>query len=257
MRHPMVFFSFVALPDAKPEEHRAYNLWHQLDHRPENLALPGVAWGDRWARPQDLRTGPASEEYADTDYVAMYWFTDPVEQSVRRWNELGADSYEWGRGPLIPGVQRRLLGFFRPIKGYAAVSARVSADVLPYRPNRGLHLTLTRYAEARSDATHAHHAWEDRVLIPDLLDLDGVAGAWTFSFSHHQSVTMRPRNSPDDAPGVMRIRLLYLDGDLLPTVERIGEIAAAAHQRLPGASAAGARCLMSTTLRTIVPFQDW
>lgn len=55
----------------------------------------------------------------------------------------------------------------------------------------------------------------------------------------------------------MRIRLLYLDGDLLPTVERIGEIAAAAHQRLPGASAAGARCLMSTTLRTIVPFQDW
>jgi hypothetical protein len=36
-----VFFSFVELTD--PSQHRAYNEWHQLDHRPENLLLPGRA----------------------------------------------------------------------------------------------------------------------------------------------------------------------------------------------------------------------
>ena len=46
---PLVFFSFAALDDPGPDHHRRYNEWHQLDHRPENLALPGVAWGDRWA----------------------------------------------------------------------------------------------------------------------------------------------------------------------------------------------------------------
>ncbi|ANH36663.1 hypothetical protein I601_0209 [Nocardioides dokdonensis FR1436] len=43
----LVFFSFIRLEEGSAEDHRAYNRWHQLDHRPENLALPGVAWGDR------------------------------------------------------------------------------------------------------------------------------------------------------------------------------------------------------------------
>ncbi|MFI9411271.1 hypothetical protein [Nocardia gamkensis] len=247
----------MTLQNAGAPEHRSYNIWHQLDHRPENLALPGVAWGDRWSRPEEFRTGPVIDEHAGTDYVAMYWFRDPFEESVRQWNDLGADSFEWGRGPLIPGVHRSLLGFFRPVKGYVAASALVSADVLPYRPNQGLHLTLTRYAEARSDDTHEHHRWEDRSLIPQLLSLDGVAGVWTFSFDHHQHVTMRPRDARGDSVGSMRIRLVYLDGEPLETVARIHDAQTSAARDLPSSAAAGARCLMSTALRTIVPFRDW
>lgn len=256
MAASMVFFSFVALPNATPEEHRVYNHWHLFDHRPENLALPGVTWGDRWARPQDYRTGPAAEEYADVDYVAMYWFAEPFDESVEQWNDLAADSFEWGRGPLIPGVQRPLLGFFRPVKGYAAASSLVSARVLPYRPNRGLHLTLTRYDEARSDETHEHHRWEDRTLIPELLAVEGVAGIWTFSFSHHQQGIMWPRKTTDDAKGSLRIRLAYLDGEPLETTERILERTASATTHLPSATTSHTQCLMSTTLRTIIPFQD-
>lgn len=40
---PLVFISSVALDNSNTEDHRRYNQWHQLDHRPENLALPGVA----------------------------------------------------------------------------------------------------------------------------------------------------------------------------------------------------------------------
>ena len=60
------FFSFIELTD--PEQHREYNEWHQLDHRPENLLLPGVAWGDRWARRRDRDPSTSADgELAGTD----------------------------------------------------------------------------------------------------------------------------------------------------------------------------------------------
>lgn len=55
---------------------------------------------------------------------------------------------------MIPGVRRTLLAFFRPVKGYAAASALVSPGVIPYRPNRGLHLTMTRFAEPYGADAH-------------------------------------------------------------------------------------------------------
>ncbi|WP_244931329.1 hypothetical protein [Nocardioides sp. W7] len=257
----LAFFSFVTLSDATPADHRVYNQWHQLDHRPENLALPGVAWGDRWGRPEDYKAvGTGTDAtHAETDYVAMYWFRSPLEESVGAWDRLGEDSFQWGRGPLLPGVHRNLLGFFRPVKGYAAASALVSPEVLPFRPNRGLHVTLTRHEDHHSAATHARHTWEDRRLIPALLDLDGVAGAWTFSFSHHQKHTTLPMKDTNvHAPSSLRLRLVYLDGEPLETTERIR----AAEQALTDAgegdpSGAGTDVLLSTPVRTIIPWQDW
>lgn len=250
----MVFFSFVTIDDAGPAEHRQYNQWHQLDHRPENLALPGVAWGDRWARPADYRAASRSvPQHEATDYVAMYWFNEPLEQSLREWHELGSDSFQWGRGPLLPGVRRTLLSFFRPVKGYASASALVSPEVLPYRPNRGLHLTLTRYAEPHAPGTHDSFAWEDRTLMPALLDLPGVAGAWTFVFDHHQNHGGLPlATGDDDAPGSLRVRLLYLDDEPLATTERVRARTA---ELLP-ADAAG-ETVFDSPLRTIIPWQDW
>lgn len=54
----------------------------------------------------------AYDDQAGTDYVAMYWFRDPVQHSILQWEQLGMDSVQWGRGPKIPGVRRTLLAFF-------------------------------------------------------------------------------------------------------------------------------------------------
>lgn len=255
---PLVFFSFVALDNSEPDQHRRYNEWHQLDHRPENLALPGVAWGDRWARTDDCRADSiADPEQADTDYVAMYWFRDPVRESVREWEQLGVDSFEWGRGPMIPGVRRTLLAFFRPVKGYAAASSLVSPAVIPYRPNRGLHLTMTRFADPLGAETHDNHRWEDRALIPELLDVPGVAGAWTFSLDRHQGdgLGLRPFGAAD-ARGALRARLLYLDDDTIEVSRRVRAHVSAAETRLSAAADAW-QTVISTPLRTIIPWQDW
>ncbi|OBI43363.1 hypothetical protein [Mycobacterium sp. E796] len=255
---PLTFFSFVALDDPEPELHRRYNAWHQLDHRPENLALPGVAWGDRWARTAECRvTSVADAELADTDYVAMYWFRNPVRQAVREWEQLGVDSFEWGRGPMIPGVRRTLLAFFRPVKGYAAASSLVSPAVIPYRPNRGLHLTMTRFADPLGADTHESHRWEDRILIPELLDIPGVAGAWTFSLVRHQDDGLGLRRSgAADARGALRIRLLYLDDDPVATSLRVRDDIHAAEAKRPDSAVSG-EVMISTPLQTIIPWQDW
>ena len=44
----LAFFSFSAISD--PSMHRAYSQWRQLDHLPENRALDGVIFGERWVR---------------------------------------------------------------------------------------------------------------------------------------------------------------------------------------------------------------
>ena len=255
----LAFFSFVELLDQT--QHRVYNEWHQLDHRPENLALPGVAWGDRWALNDACREHAVigDEQYAGVDYTAMYWFRPPVKESVRAWDELGEASFQWGRGPLIPGVTRRLLGFFKPVKGYVSPHALVDAEVLPFRPNRGLHLTLSRFAESHSIETHEQLTWYDRVRLPDLMQVDGVAGAWTFSFSHHQQHSTLPLGSEaTDAPGSLRIRLLYLDQDVIETTARIREREAELDAAGRGAPRPGAeQILLSTPVRTIIPWQDW
>ena len=255
MFSPLAFFSFVRLTD--PSKYRAYNEWHQLDHRPENLLLPGVVWGERWARTADCAelTAIGDPAYASLDFIAMYWFRDPVERSVAEWTELGERSFQWGRRPELAYVERPFLGFFTPVKGYAAPRVLVSPEALPFRPNLGMRLTLTQVAEPHSLAAERSNRWHDTVGMPILLTLPGVAGGWTFSFSH----TQRPATAPlqggaDRAPASLRLRLLFLDEDPVEAEHaiRIQEDAWAQEATSPSETV-----LLSGPLRAITPWKDW
>ncbi|WP_166868196.1 hypothetical protein [Salinibacterium sp. ZJ70] len=253
----LAFFSFIALTD--PTAHRAYNEWHQLDHLPENLALPGVAHGQRWARRGECgQAGRTSPEFAGVDYAAMYWFRSPLEESLREWDRLGEASFQWGRGPIFPGVARPFLGFFRPVAGIAAGRIGVSSEVLPFRPNRGVHLTMSRYRDHHGLATHERYRWENSELLPALTGLPGVAGAWTFSFSHaqrHSSLSFGNDQSPE--PGSLRVRLVYLDGDPIETSVAIAHTTAEVDRSATALARDAEEVLFSSPLSTIIPWQDW
>ncbi|NKY54360.1 hypothetical protein [Nocardia vermiculata] len=253
------FFSFIELTD--PEQHREYNEWHQLDHRPENLLLPGVAWGDRWARRRDRDPATTADgELAGTDYVAMYWFRPPYERSIAEWTKLGEDSFQWGRGPMLPGVRRSLLAFFTPVKGYVAPRVQVSADALPFRPNRGLHVTVDYLADPHSAQVHEQFRWQDQVRIPDLLTCPGVAGAWTFALHTMQQHPTLPfdQTRREYASGSLRIRLLYLDGDPTTVTAEIAEREQQWDEAGRGAPYPEAeQTLLAGPVHTIVPWQDW
>lgn len=249
-RQPQLnFFSFIKLED--PSVRREYNMWHQLDHLPENRALPGVIWGDRWALTEEYKAA-ARGKYRDIDFVGQYWFADPTDQAVAEWTQLGEDSFQWGRGPLIPGIKRELLAFFKPVKGYTTPAARVSAEVLPMRPHTGVHITAVQFEEAHSLETHEAHFKQDREVIPALIAEEGVIGAWTFSFHSAQRHDSLPFDETEEAErGSMRVRVVFLEGDPLEVSRRLDKI-----ERRLDPQPAGT-LLLSAPLKTITPWQDW
>jgi hypothetical protein len=255
MFSPQAFFSFVRLTDSA--RYRDYNEWHQLDHRPENLLLPGVAWGERWARTPDCAelTTAVVAEYSALDFIAMYWFRDPAEQSVAEWSELAERSFQWGRRPELLYVKRPFTGFFAPVKGYVAPRVLVSEDALPFRPNRGVRLTLTRVKDPHSLEAEQAFRWHDTVGMPGLLAIPGVAGGWTFSFLRVQRHATIPPDGPDFPPGSLRLRLLFLDEDPVRVEHDIRRQEAAWARG--GHLGSAEELLLSGPLRAIIPWQDW
>jgi hypothetical protein len=169
-----------------------------------------VGWGDRWVRtPADAHASTGSDErLLATQYVAMYWFAEPLDRSIQEWQELGERAFQWGRKPDTDWTRRKV-GMFVPLKGYVPERVRVSEDVLPFRPVTGMHVTVTEIAEPHSGASEDVYRWYDRVRIPQLVSCEAVAGAWTF----YSEWTAFGKKEDRDTPAKHRITLLFLDGD--------------------------------------------
>jgi len=260
-----VFFGFIGLEDRS--KHKEYNEWHQLDHLPENLVLPGVAWGDRWVRSPDcVAAGTAPDPaHADHDYAVMYWFREPADASIAAWRELNESSVHWGRRPELAWARRRPVGFFVPVKGYVHPRVLVSPEALPFRPHRGVHVTLTRVTSPESPDAVEHFKEYDRVRMPQLLECPGVAGAWTFRYAGGSgglgagAATAPAGSGAVAASGTMVLRLLYLDGDPIETSALMAQRESAwADAARPSARPRAEELLFTGPLRSIVPWEwDW
>ncbi len=212
---------------AHPDKHRPYNEWHQLDHRPENLALPGVVFGDRWVRTPECADASVvrDDRLAGAQYLNSYWFREPADRSFAEWQQLAQRSFTWGRRPDTGFVQRALMGIFTTVKGYVAPRVLVSADALPFRPVRGVIFSLHHIDDPASTDAHDFYAFQDRVAVPRIVSHPGVAGLWSFS---SVSTTLDPSWQPrqgsltfdpggQDA-GRYFATLAFLDGDPLEVV---------------------------------------
>jgi hypothetical protein len=211
--------AFVAFTEVEQGRHAEYNEWHQLDHRPENLDLPGVIWGERWVKSPDCAPFALGDDQAliACHYVTMYWWRDPLETSVAEWLELGSMSYQWGRRPELPYVKRPLGQRLVPVKGYVSPDAKVSIDALPIRPNRGVHISVT---DVSGDlvAVGELYEWYDTQRIPELLQIPGVAGVWTLVDQGGVGGT-RPGAS---VPTGRRVTVVFLDRDPVELAAMVG-----------------------------------
>ncbi|MFC1919679.1 hypothetical protein ACFLWX_02680 [Chloroflexota bacterium] len=251
-----IFISFSEVTD--PTKHQDYNIWHQLDHRPENLALPTIAYGERWvSTPACTKARQASDSIVDkAQYFTMYWFLEPMTQAYAEFTNL-AETSLWmgGRRPEMAYTKRHFCGFFLSIKGYVNPRVLVSPEALVYRPTRGIFLTMSDILEPGSAEADAMLDWYDKVHIPDMLQCKGVAGAWTFAADLNYG--NRFSENPNQKGRI--IQLYYLDEDPLTVVADI-------QSHVPQWKAAG-RMLDNTKakknlfigpLQTIIPWQwDW
>jgi hypothetical protein len=156
------FFSFTEITD--PNEHHAYNEWHQLDHMPEQFPLPGIAFGQRWVSTPACRAArQASGELLDSiHYVTLYLMSEPVDETLRAFRQLGRDLYRAGR--FHHHRHAHLSGAFAVTATTVASRVLVSEAAVPYRPNRGVYVTVGA-----------------RVDLDALCATTGVAGAWAFA----------------------------------------------------------------------------
>ena len=179
------FFSFTEVTD--PAEHHAYNEWHQLDHMPEQFPLPGIVYGQRWVSTPACRAArAASGPLLDPiHYVTLYLMAEPIDATLRDFYSLGKYLHEVDRFHLHR--KAHLSGPFAVETTAAAPRVLVSAAAVPYRPHRGVYVTV---GDTRDVAT--------------LCATDGVAGAWAF------------------ADADRRITVAWIDGDVAATGAALG-----------------------------------
>lgn len=203
-----VFFSF---PEVRDGRHQDYEAWHQLDHLPENRALPGVLHGERWVRTAECRDASDVDDepsLSAAQHVAMYWFREPARESIEEWLALGESTRREGRRPDLDWTTRRLTGFFVPERGTVDPAARISLAALPFRPARGVVLEAHRLDE--SDGGQ-----DDR--LAELVALPGVVGSWSF---RGRRVTTNPSGDLEE-PGRLRLTLHWCEDDPVDVARRI------------------------------------
>jgi hypothetical protein len=247
-----VFFSFTEITD--PTKHGVYNEYHHLDHRPANLALPSVHWGERFV--VTPRCAPATQVgapgWANMHYINHYLFRDTSPEAMQVWTDLGSEASYLGRRPNHHW-SRQITGFYKVLQGYAAPRVRVPPEVVPMRPALGIHITVT---ELTGDPGQLEEMgrWYDTVRVPDLLGCTGVAGLF-LAVSRNGFPVNNVETAPADARPQM-VTMIYLDADPLAFVDDLARHHAAwdAAGRLRDNSATE-RLLFSSPCELVRPFE--
>jgi hypothetical protein len=196
---------FFSLSRRSPDgDDRSYLAWHQLDHMPEQYQLPGLVLGQRWVSTPACRAARAAEVggWTEVEHVVCYLMGEPVDQTIDDFYTLGRTLAEAGRfSHSLPAQYRAGLALEAT---WAAPRVLVSAEVVPFRPHRGIYLIVEEHPNGVAEDT------PDGQPSPPWFDLlatvPGVAGAWRYRRSPAIS---RPRFTDGD----VEMTVCYLDDD--------------------------------------------
>jgi hypothetical protein len=192
-------------PDGKDAESTR---WHQFDHMPEQFRLPGLRHGQRWIATPACRAARAAQAPPFDEAVVSqhYLFADPVAQSVKAFNDLGAALTLADRRQFSPPPVENV--YYRTGERLGGVGGVVSVHALPWRPAPGVYLVVE--TAAASDAERAADAAARQAVVK----LDGVAGCWRFEPAPELGGDARP----DQA-----VSVYYLYQDPVAMAGPIGE----------------------------------
>ena len=233
-------FSLTAA--APPDDDGSYLRWHLLDHMPEQYQLPGIVHGLRWIADGDYvehrlaAHGPLGE----VGNAVHYLVSDPVEETFDDFVALGRTLRDNGRFPVSrPSLQ---VAGLRLLQWQSAPHALISAEVVPFRPHRGILLIVEEPKGGRSNDwlqwLHAEH-------YPALLAAPGTAGAWTFGSTTAWQI---PRGWRTDH---QYISVVYLDDDPLTVTDALAPLV---EERWRSAAV---RPVFAGPLRTMISWDAW
>ena len=217
---------FVSFSKKHPEgRDREYIEWHSLDHGPEQHRIRTLVASLRMVSTPRCRRarGATSEHFDQVDHVMSYFFKGL--DSMADFVELSDGLLAAGRNPgPLPPVDRGLFA----ISGRAASPRiKISADVLPWWPVKGMYLLVEE----------GHQPPMALITVP------GVGGAWWAD-----GLAKTPQTTSDKT-GV-QITYLFLDRDPAETAE---DLLQPLHARWAEGSVAP---LFAAPFHTITPY-DW
>ena len=140
-----------------------YFVWHSMDHRPEQYRIAGIRHSMRLVSTPACRAARLHSDarFDAVDHVMTYFLT--ADAAFDKFWDL-SEALAGERRPFrLPSVYA---AYFRLSGKVAARRAIAGADVIPWRPARGVYLLVEDISEA-GDASPT-----------TLAEVPGVAGVW-------------------------------------------------------------------------------
>lgn len=198
---------------------RDYLAWHQLDHMPEQYRLNGMLHGQRWMSTPRCRSARLAGvgDWATVDHVVLYLMGEPVESTLDDFMRLGETLRRAGRYPVVlPSV---FAGATRLTATAAAPAALVGAEVVPWRPNRGVFVMVESAGDAEVGTPGERRAGlaggTRETGDETLLAVPGVAGVWRFRTDDRYRRWQR-------VAGDLAFTVVYLDEDPVSVASSVG-----------------------------------
>ena len=215
---------FVSMSEREESGRDAdYLQWHSLDHRPEQYRLAGIRNSLRLVSTPACRAARAVSEpsYDAVEHIMTYYFTE--DAALDQFTALSR-ALEGDRRPFrLPTVDAN---YFNLAGKLAAPEAVAGADVIPWRPAKGIYL-LVEKGEASPEA---------------LVDVAGVAGVWW-----HRGGAPVQQGFKDNSG--LQLTYCFLDEDPLTVAERMPTLLQPRWEN-------GVTPLLAAPFYVLVPF-DW
>lgn len=196
-----------------------YLEWHSLDHRAEQHRLAGLRQSLRLVSTPRCRAARAASlgRHDAVDHVMTYFFTE--DAAFDQFEQL-SKALDGDRRPFrLPSVHS---GYFSLAGKLAADRAAAGADVIPWRPSRGVYLLLEEGASSPAA----------------LAEVPGVAGIWWHA----------GKAAPAEGAW-LQLSYLFLDEDPVEVAERLRELLGRRWK------SEGVSPLLAAPFQTLVPFE--
>ncbi len=165
----------IGFIDSEPEATAEFNRWYDLDHLPENVALPGVLGSRRYVATPELKAlrGPGELEQlggGKGTFCTTYLFGSEDLAAVQA--DMHALAVRLAKeGRMFKRARSAFYAIHRLTKVYVRQDLRTAPEAAPFLGHTGLYLSM---GVAASPAHRAQvDEWYDQVHVPDILDVPG------------------------------------------------------------------------------------
>ncbi len=172
----------VGFTDCDADADRDFNRWYDLDHVPENIALPEIVTARRYVATDDLlaaRDSVTIPELADGAgrYIACYLMgVDDFALVEKKMKDLFDDLWKVRR--IFKRARVKYSDKFRLVHALAGKDVDVGPEAVPYLGHSYMNLALTVVEDP--GRVEEVEQWWNEVHIPDLVSVPGILGAMRF-----------------------------------------------------------------------------